>query len=170
MDEASAVDYVLLYELFRNHDAFNASTFLHEGPEGRLAMGPLWDFDLSMGSPAGLLPPRGCSLCDRRWVTRWYADGGFRQALRARGAQLRREGFLARTLTAITRDARALETAQVRNLRRWPVLGFAPVSAAAPEASLRRAYRGEAARLRTWVRVRAGWLTAILPRIGRLGR
>lgn len=56
----------------------------------------------------------------------------------------------------------------MRNLRRWPVLGFAPLSPSASDASLRRAYLGEAARLRTWVRVRAGWLTANLPRIGRL--
>ena len=170
MDEASAVDYVLLYELLRNYDAFNASTFLHEGPQGRLAMGPLWDFDLSMGNPAALLPARGCSLCNRRWVTRWYADGAFRRALEARWTELRRDGFLARTLTAITRNARALQSAQVRNLRRWPILGFTPLSPSASDAALRGAYRAEAARLRTWVRVRAGWMTANLPRIGRISR
>ncbi len=170
MDEASAVDYVLLYELFRNFDALNASTFLHAGPGGRLAMGPAWDFDLSMGNPPGLLPARGCSLCDRRWASRWYADGAFRAALVARWAQLRRDGFLARTLTAITRDARALQSAQVRNLRRWPVLGATPLPPSTSDAALRGAYLAEAARLRTWVRVRAGWLTATLPRIGRAGR
>lgn len=103
-------------------------------------------------------------------MNRWYADGQFRQALRARWTQLRRDGFVARTLTAISRDARALQSAQVRNLRRWPVLGFAPVSASAPDAALRGVYRAEAARLRTWVRIRAGWMTANLPRIGRIGR
>jgi hypothetical protein len=168
MDEASAVDYVLLYELFRNHDAFAASTFLHEGPEGRLAMGPLWDFDLSMGNPPDILPARGCSLCDRRWVSRWYQDGAFRTALVARWTELRRAGFLADTLSAVTRDARALQSAQVRNLRRWPVLGFTPLDPSASDAALRRAHLGEAARLRAWIRVRAGWLTANLPRIGRL--
>lgn len=166
LDTAAAVDYVLLYELFRNYDAFSASTFMHEGPDGRIALGPAWDFDLSMGNPAALLPPRGCSLCDRRWTSRLYADRTFTAAMSARWAQLRRQGFLARTLAAIDRDARALQSSQVRNLRRWPVLGFAPVSASAPEASLRAAYRAETGRLRTWIRVRAGWLTA---NVGRLG-
>jgi len=169
MDEASAVDYVLLYELLRNHDAFAASTFIHDGGRGRLAMGPLWDFDLSMGNPPGVLPARGCSLCDRRWVSRWYDDGAFRRALVRRWAELRRDGFVARTLAGIDRDGRALASAQVRNLRRWPVLGQVAIAGGAPEASLRAAYRGETARLRSWIRIRAGWLTANLPRVGRIG-
>jgi CotH kinase protein len=168
LDLPAAVDYALLYELFRNHDAFAASTFIHEGPGGTLAMGPLWDFDLSMGNPADLLPPRGCSLCDRRWAGRWYDDRTFTRAMTARWAQLRRQGLLRAIRADIARDARALAGPQVRNLRRWPVLGFAPVSAGASDAALRAAYRAEVGRLQRWIRVRAGWLTANLPRIGRL--
>ena len=55
----------------------------------------------------------------------------------------------------------------MRNLRRWPVLGFTPLSASSSDAALRGAYLAEAARLRSWVRIRAGWMTATLPRIGR---
>ena len=168
LDAASAVDYVLLYELFRNHDAFSASTFLHQGADGRLALGPLWDFDLSMGNPADVLPPRGCSLCDRRWAQRLYKDGEFVRAMTRRWTHLRRQGFVRTTLAAVERDARALQTAQVRNLRRWPVLGFTPVAPDASGASLRAAYRAETTRLTRWIRTRAGWLTASLPRIARL--
>jgi hypothetical protein len=168
LDVEAAVDYVLLYELFRNYDALAASTFIHEAEDGKLALGPLWDFDLSMGNPASLLPPRGCSLCDRRWTQRLYKDRGFVRAMTRRWTELRRQGFLRTTLAAIERDARALQASQVRNLRRWPVLSFRPLSASAPEASLRASYRGETNRLRNWILVRAGWLTATLPRINRL--
>ena len=168
LDLAAAVDYVLLYELFRNYDAFAASTYIHEGPNATLAMGPLWDFDLSMGNPASLLPPRGCSLCDRRWVGRWYDDPAFVRAMVERWTALRRQGVVSEILGGIARDARALTGPQVRNLRRWPVLGFTPVSAGASDAALRSAYRGEIARLRGWIRTRSGWLTANLARIGRL--
>jgi len=168
LDLDAAVDYALLYELFRNHDAFAASTFIHEGEGGRLAMGPLWDFDLSMGNPPDVLPARGCSLCNRRWVGRWYDDPVFVQAMVRRWSELRRQGLLRRVLAGIARDGRALGTAQVRNLRRWPVVGFRPVSPSAPEATLRAAHRAETARLRSWIRIRARWLTANLPRIGRL--
>jgi hypothetical protein len=167
LEVAAAVDYALLYELFRNNDALSASTFIHEAEGGKLALGPLWDFDLSMGNPPHLLPPRGCSLCNRRWAQRLYKDRGFVRAMTRRWAELRRQGFLRTTLSRIERDARALQASQVRNLRRWPVLGFTPLSAGAPEGSLRAAYRGEVDRLRSWIRVRAGWLTAALPRIDR---
>jgi hypothetical protein len=131
-------------------------------------MGPLWDFDLSMGNPANLLPARGCSLCDRRWVGRWYDDLAFVRALVQRWTQLRRGGLVRDILAGIARDSRALSSAQVRNLRRWPVLGYTPVSASASDAALRAAYRVEVARLRGWIRARAGWLTANLPGIARL--
>lgn len=68
----------------------------------------------------------------------------------------------------LARDARMLANAQVRNLRRWPVLGFTPVPPGSSDADLRVAYRAEIARLDRWLRVRASWLTANLPRIGRL--
>jgi hypothetical protein len=168
LDLGAAVDYALMYELFRNHDAFAASTFIHEGEGGRLAMGPLWDFDLSMGNPPGVLPARGCSLCNRRWVGRWYDDAVFRRAMVRRWTELRRRGFLRRLQADIAREGRALASAQVRNLRRWPVLGFTPVSPSASDAALEAAYRAETARLRSWIRIRARWLTANLPRIGRL--
>ncbi|HWH13870.1 MAG TPA: CotH kinase family protein [Miltoncostaeaceae bacterium] len=168
LDLPAAVDYALLYELFRNHDAFSASTYMHEGRGGLIAMGPLWDFDLSMGNPPALLPPRGCSLCDRRWVSRWYDDPAFVAAMRARWTELRRRGFVRRMIADIERDARALAPAQVRNLRRWPVLGYRPLPAGAPEPALRAAYRAETARLTAWLRIRSSWLTANLPRIGRL--
>lgn len=168
LDLGSAVDYALLYELFRNYDAFSASTFIHEGPGTTLAMGPPWDFDLSMGNPPALLPPRGCSLCDRRWAGRWYDDPAFVRAMVQRWAQLRRQGLLRQVRADIARDARMLAGPQVRNLRRWPVLGFTPVSPGASDAALRAAYRGEISRLQRWIGVRSRWLTATLPRIGRL--
>lgn len=166
MDVRAAVDYVLLYELMRNHDAFSASTYLHEADGGKLALGPLWDFDLSMGNPPAVLPPRGCSLCNRRWAQRLYRDRDFVRAMHRRWTELRRDGFLRATLRAIERDGRALAPSQVRNLRRWPVLSFTPLNPQASEASLRAAYRGEVGRLKRWIRVRAGWLTANLPRLG----
>jgi hypothetical protein len=130
-------------------------------------MGPAWDFDLSMGNPPALVPARGCSLCDRRWVGRWYDDPAFVRVMVARWTELRRAGLLRSVRAGIARDARALSAAQVRNLRRWPVLGFTPVAPGASEAALRAAYRGEVRRLQRWIRTRAGWLTASLPEIGR---
>jgi hypothetical protein len=75
-----------------------------------------------MGNPASLPPPRGCSLCDRRWVGRWYDDPAFVRAMVARWTQPRRQGLVREILRGIARDVRALSGPQVRNLRRWPML------------------------------------------------
>jgi hypothetical protein len=164
-DEAAMVDYVLLYEYLRNYDAFSASTFIHLGPRDRLSMGPAWDFDLAMGNPVTPLPARGCSLCDRRWVSRLYRDGAFVRAMERRWRELRRERFPARLRQGIARDRAALRPAAVRNLRRWPVVGETPLPSGLPDAALARVHRREADALRTWLTVRAGWLTAALPRL-----
>jgi hypothetical protein len=168
LDVPAAVDYALLNEFLRNYDAFRASTFLHEGTGGRLAMGPVWDFDLAMGFGSPDTSPRGCSLCNRLWVGRWYDDPAFVRAMVRRWAELRREGLVPRLIADLQRDAATLTPAQVRNLRRWRMLGATPVPAGASDAALRAAYRRETTRLVRWLRARDAWMQANLPRIGRL--
>jgi hypothetical protein len=65
VDEAAAVDYLLLQELFKNYDAFSRSVFLTKGSDRRLELGPVWDLDRSMGSiwPAA---PSACTAGSRR--------------------------------------------------------------------------------------------------------
>ena len=94
LDEASAVDYVLIAELLKNQDAFRSSTYLYLREDGKLALGTVWDFDLSAGNviePA-LALPEGWLLSDRPWAGALLADAGFRAALATRWQALRAEG------------------------------------------------------------------------------
>ena len=50
IDEASAVDFALVNELFKNEDGFHASTYMALHADGKLRLGPVWDFDISMGN------------------------------------------------------------------------------------------------------------------------
>jgi hypothetical protein len=50
IDEDSFVDYFLLTELFQNFDGYRISTYLQKDRGEKLKMGPIWDFDLSLGS------------------------------------------------------------------------------------------------------------------------
>ena len=50
IDVDSFVDYLLIQELARNVDAYVLSTWLQKDREGPLAMGPVWDFNGSMGN------------------------------------------------------------------------------------------------------------------------
>lgn len=45
--EGSFIDFILLYELSNNVDAYWLSTFLHKDKNGKLKAGPPWDFDLA---------------------------------------------------------------------------------------------------------------------------
>jgi len=168
LDLQAAVDYALLNEFLRNRDAFRASTFIHEGRGGRLAMGPVWDFDLAMGYPRSTSGPQGCTLCGRRWAARWYDDPAFVRAMTRRWAQLRRRGLVRRLVTEIERDGQLVADAQVRNLRRWRRLGPVPVSRTISDPVLRDTYLQETRRLTQWLRAREAWMTANLPRIGRM--
>ncbi len=95
LDEASAVDFVLLSELFKNQEAFNTSTYLAQGEGEKWALGPLWDVDLSMGNfhygPASRLP--GPMLAERDWALRLYADPAFVAAVADRWQELRAAGL-----------------------------------------------------------------------------
>ena len=66
LDASSYVDWYLVEELSRNQDAFFSSTDLYKPRLGKLTFGPLWDFDLSMGSTAGIRP----IPTDGWWVNR----------------------------------------------------------------------------------------------------
>ena len=45
LDVDSFVDYFIINEFFGNYDAGNNSTYYYKTAEGKLAIGPLWDYD-----------------------------------------------------------------------------------------------------------------------------
>jgi hypothetical protein len=50
IDEQSFIEYFILTELFQNFDGYRISTYLQKQRNEKLKMGPIWDFDLSLGS------------------------------------------------------------------------------------------------------------------------
>jgi len=174
LDEAAAVDYILLQELFKNQDAFLSSTFAHKGSGDKLAFGPVWDFDIALGNSnfgrsahlgGWLLTPRAA----RPWASRLYDDPGFLAALEARWRGLRRAGLVGRLLGQIERDAARLHAAQARNFERWPILGryIWPNPVDPATRHVRRTYRAEVTYLKSWLQRRAAWIDANIATIGR---
>ena len=161
VDEAAAVDYVLVNELFKNQDAFHGSTYLALGAGGRWQLGPVWDFDIAMGNsdygPSATL--EGSMLEDRAWAGRLYRDPRFVDAVAARWRALRADGLRRALLSDLARNARRLEAtgAAARNFRRWPVLGVR-VWPNPPEAVRRTTYASEVAALRSWLERRIAWM------------
>jgi hypothetical protein len=161
IDERAAVDYVLVNELFKNQDAFHASTYLARGAGGRWQLGPVWDFDIAMGNsdygPSATL--EGSMLEERAWASRLYRDPAFVDAVAARWRALRAGGLRGALLRSVAGHARRLAAtgAAGRNFRRWPVLGTR-VWPNPPEAVQRTTYGSEVAALRGWLDRRIAWM------------
>ena len=159
--EQAAVDYVLVNELFKNQDAFHASTYLARGAGGRWALGPVWDFDIAMGNsdygPSSTLT--GSMLEDRAWASRLYRDPAFVAAVVARWEGLRADGLRRDLLRSVAGHARRLTAtgAAARNFARWPVLGVR-VWPNPPAAVHRTTYASEVAALRRWLGARIEWM------------
>jgi hypothetical protein len=160
LDEAAAVDYMLHAELFKNQDAFLSSTYLRPRKDGRLALGPVWDFDLSAGNAISptLAAPEGWLLPGRPWAGRLLADPAFRASLGARWRQLRAAGLLEALLATTDRHARELRGPARRNFARWPVLDRPLFSGQAVHGS----HSAAVAALKDWLVHRAAWMDSML--------
>ncbi len=51
IDIESFVDFFLLNEWTKNPDAYHSSVFFYTAEDGKLTMGPVWDFDLAFANP-----------------------------------------------------------------------------------------------------------------------
>ena len=50
VDVESFIDYFLVNEITVNSDSNKKSIYMHKTKDGKLQMGPIWDFDISMSS------------------------------------------------------------------------------------------------------------------------
>ena len=152
IDEAAAVDYVLLQELFKNQDAFLGSTYVALA-NGKLVFGPLWDFDISGGNAGSGASQysSGWLLKRRHWSGRLWQDPGFERALRERWAQLNLRDAVKGAIDEASRDLRG-EVG--RNFTRWPVL-HRPLW---PATTARGSHGAEVDFLRRWMSRRIAWM------------
>ena len=65
IDVGSFVDYLILSELTGNLDAYRVSTYFHKPRGGKLVMGPLWDYNFSLGSTY---------FCEADDVEQWHYE------------------------------------------------------------------------------------------------
>lgn len=99
IDVPSFVDYFLINELCRNVDAYRISTYLQKDRDGKLAMGPVWDFNI--GFDEGTRIPVTDWVVNYNdyvkndpwmvpfWWDRLLADPQFRKAVKDRWLGLR---------------------------------------------------------------------------------
>lgn len=180
IDAGSFIDYLIVNEVARNVDAYRLSTYMHkdrDSNDGRLVMGPVWDFNLAFGNvnydvhpsvPIQQLYVQGLQIGNPRvwfsqglayWWRRLLQDQAFVAAAGARWQELRGQVLQSERLDAhIDALAARLGEAQARNFQRWPVLG----EHVWPNLFVAENFAGEVAYLREWLHRRIAWLDANL--------
>ena len=167
-DELSFVDYLILNEISRNVDGYRLSTYFYKDRDGKLSMGPPWDYDLAWYNADycdGFLTSGWAYninyICDGDknvpfWWERLMEDAQFRENLACRWSSLR-QGTLSNLSLKNTIDSMALvvNEAQQRNFRQWPILG---VYVWPNPGVLPVTYAGEVQKMRNWIYQRAAWM------------
>ena len=171
-DMDSFVDYFLFSEFANSPDAYRSSCYFTMLKDQRIAMGPIWDYDLAFGnstlykglstqgwryaisetqSPYYTAAPKWWSLLAKRV--------SFKKATINRWKQLRQNVFSNQRLNLLVDSiAKTIQPRLGDNFNKWPIIGKQVQWAAPPQKS----YKGELDYLKQWMVQRANWMdTAI---------
>jgi len=162
IDVPSFLDQHWIVEMSKNIDGYRLSNYMHKDRLGKLAMDPIWDWNLSFGNAdyAEGWKTNGwygtqVGDSDYPWFRRLFQDPDFNQKYIDRWGELRR-GLFATTNVLARVDALAgeLSEAQVRNYQRWPILG----QYVWPNWYIGQTYADEVNWMKQWTIGRLAWI------------
>jgi hypothetical protein len=171
LDLSSTIDFMIVNEIGKNIDAYVFSTYLYKekdknGMEGKLFMGPLWDFNLAFGNVDYLANAQfapGWMWSDQYrmfWYRRMIQDQYFSAMFTCRWYELRdswlTNDFIAHTIDSIASE---LQEGRMRNFQRWPVIG----TYVWPNQFVGQTYEEEIAFLKQWIVTRLNWMDNNVP-------
>lgn len=168
----SFVDFFLLNELAHNADAYRISTYMYKDRNGKLNMGPVWDFNLSMGndgqefrrSPETWIYQYNQFLPNDLWLVpfwwdRLVDDPMFRQKVKERWQEMRATEWSNESLDQLISDLTFTivdEGAVDRNFNKWSILGQEVWG----NHFVGETYDEEVQYLRDWLDQRLAWMDA----------
>ncbi|MGH3457126.1 CotH kinase family protein [Aeromicrobium sp.] len=168
IDINSAVDYYIGMELMKPVDGnMWASVYMYKQRNGKLFFGPLWDFDLAMGSAnraGNVVSPRSWYLrnslgvsamqSSKTWFNRLNEDPDFRSAVRARWnevyPQLSQSSFIDEYKLLIQESAN-------ENFKKWSVKEHL-----SKYQVVKGSFSAEVEYLKSWMKSRRGWMNGQL--------
>lgn len=170
IDVSSFIDFFLINELANNVDAYRRSTYITKDKNGKLRMGPVWDFNFSLGNAdyceagetnvwAYTFNER-CGDHDQQvpfWWGRLLEDPAFVAQLKERWDKIRKDEFSDSSLNAmIDSYTNLLESsgAVSRNFETWMVLGMDLTG----NNFVGETYEEEISYLKDWISNRLTWL------------
>jgi spore coat protein CotH len=172
IDVDSFVDFFLLNELAQNVDGFRLSTWLVKDKNKKLAMGPIWDFNLAFGNAnycGGNATDVWTYQFNQRcsadfwlvpfWWNRLLEDPNFKAKVKERWQALRADAFAEQALMGRI-DAYVTQLSETNNITnnfaRWPVLG----AYVWPNNFIGATYEQEIDYLKGFISQRLNWLDA----------
>ncbi len=168
IDQASAVDYYIGMELMKPVDGnMWASVYMYKQRNGKLFFGPLWDFDMAMGSAnraGNVVSPSSWYLrnnlgvsaqqSNKTWFNRLNEDPDFRSAVRARWKQvypnLNQSGFIDSQRSLIAASAS-------ENFTKWNVKEHL-----SKYQVVKGSWSAEVSYLKSWMSSRRSWMNGQL--------
>lgn len=160
LDVQSFVDWYVINEIAKNNDAiFYTSCYMHLAKDGKLKMGPLWDYDIAFGninyngndSPEGFYIKENVS-----WYSRLFQDPTFVQLVKDRFAYFYDKQDV--IFTEINRKAEYLQYAAVENNFKWGTL----YQYTWPNSEVLGSYQNEVQYLKSWLNSRFEWLNTAM--------
>ncbi len=139
IDVDSFIDFFILTELSNNVDGYRLSTYMHKDKNGKLKMGPIWDFNLAFGN-AGYCDGSATNVWAYKfnercsddfwlipfWWKRLLEDPAFVNKLKSRWTSLRgntlSENGIFDRIDTYTDQLNSID-ALARNFQTWDVIG-----------------------------------------------
>ncbi len=128
LDAHSWVDWFIVNELCNNTEsAFYRSFFMYKTADGKLAAGPIWDYDMAFGNFTGDLPEydTGWVTVDstyhyitKNWMHYLLQNDEFVSLVKARWAEVG-ETLYKTALASLDANSAAIKTAAQNNFERW---------------------------------------------------
>jgi hypothetical protein len=164
IDVASFVDWYLVNEITKNNDAvFFSSVYMYYDPDKKkYCMGPLWDFDISLGNIDynGNDNPEGFWIKNSGWIARLFTDPSFVSLVKDRWNAKKDE--VSNLVSYIDEQASLLNKSQKSNFEKWDILGIYIW----PNKVVTGSYQGEIDYLKTFLTQRMTWLDIAINALG----
>tara|TARA_Y200000002_G_scaffold145201_1_gene120087 strand:+ start:6174 stop:7568 length:1395 start_codon:yes stop_codon:yes gene_type:complete len=166
----SFIDFFIINELTKNIDGYRLSTYLNKDPDGKLKMGPIWDFNLAFGnanycegSKATGWGYKFNSVCPGDiwqipfWWDRLMESEYFKDRLKNRWEELRQNKLSNLAINnIIDSHVKVLSNSDIinENFIYWPILG----KWVWPNSFIGNSHDEEITYMKEWIERRLSWM------------
>lgn len=165
IDVQSFVNWYLINEITKNADAADlTSIYFYKSSGKKLAIGPLWDFDLAFGNlnySDAQYPTGWWIRTNSPWFAKLFQDPAFEARVKTRWRELRSASLDRNALLhLIDSEAAALDDMQSHNFSIWNILN----KYVWPNRVVPGTYDGEIRVMKEWLSARMDWMDQELSR------